>query len=88
MPAPYRLEILSKAKRQMRKMPTGDFTFVDKAICSLKDNPRPWGVKKIEDEVHRIRVGDWRVIYSIHDDVKIVVISLVLRRSESTYKAL
>jgi len=38
--------------------------------------------------VHRIRVGSYRIIYSIYDREKVVVIDKVDRRRERTYKGL
>ena len=48
--------------------------------------PRPFGVKKLAGRVHRIRVGPYRIIYSIYDREKVVVIDKVERRKESTYR--
>ncbi|MFQ6101049.1 MAG: type II toxin-antitoxin system RelE/ParE family toxin [Anaerolineae bacterium] len=36
--------------------------------------------------MHRIRVGPYRIIYSIHDKEQVVVIDKVDRRRERTYK--
>jgi len=43
---------------------------------------------KIKGDVtaYRIRVGDYRIVYDVYDDKKLVVILQIVRRSESTYK--
>lgn len=64
------------------------FSNIDMKIAELKDNPRPHGVKKLKDHLHRIRIGAWRVIYLIDDATHLVSILDVLRRSERTYKRL
>jgi len=46
------------------------------------------GVQKLEGELHRIRVGDWRVIFAVKDSSRQVVVLRVTRRSEKTYKRL
>ena len=46
------------------------------AIYDLESNPPPSGCKKLVgyDDIYRIRVGDYRVIYTINDNVLIVEI--------------
>ncbi|OYD95825.1 type II toxin-antitoxin system mRNA interferase toxin, RelE/StbE family [Nostoc sp. 'Peltigera membranacea cyanobiont' 210A] len=53
-------------------------------IDDLADNPRPNGVVKLEDSdnAYRIRVGSYRVIYDIFDDVLIVSVVKVGHRKE------
>jgi mRNA-degrading endonuclease RelE of RelBE toxin-antitoxin system len=55
------------------------------AILALGDNPRPPGVRKFKRNIHRIRDGDWRIIYAIHDKENLVVVGKIVRRSEDTY---
>lgn len=37
---------------------------------------------------HRIRVGDWRILYRIFEARRVVVVAFVLRRNEQTYAGL
>jgi len=45
--------------------------------------------RKIEGSVtaYRVRVGNYRIVYDVYDDKKLVVILQVVRRSETTYKS-
>ncbi|WP_419183621.1 type II toxin-antitoxin system RelE family toxin [Scytonema hofmannii] len=45
--------------------------------------PRPNGVKKLENDLYRIRVGDYRVIYQIQDNILLVNIVKVSHRSKA-----
>lgn len=74
------------AARDLRRLSDADYIRVDKRICSLGTNPRPLGVTKLRDKVHRIRVGPWRVIYLIDDANRMVVINAVRRREKDTYR--
>jgi mRNA interferase RelE/StbE len=57
------------------------------AILTLADNPRPRGCKKLTgQDLYRVRVGDYRVVYEIHDDVLVVLVVRVAHRREA-YKA-
>ena len=51
-------------------------------LAGLETNPRPADVKKLKSrDAWRIRVGDYRVIYEIHDRVlQILVITVGHRR--------
>ena len=81
----YEIVLHPRAEKELDKVPSKDFLKIDRTILELKDNPRPHGVKKLDAELHRIRVGDWRIIYSIFDHEKRVVILRVARRNERTY---
>ena len=84
----YEVRLHPRAEKQLDHLPRNVFDRIDKAIQRLQDNPRPRGVEKLHDRVHRIRVGDYRVIYSIFDSDKVVLVSKVARRSERTYRGL
>jgi mRNA interferase RelE/StbE len=57
---------------------------IDAALLSLADDPRATGCKKLVskkyDNLYRIRVGDWRILYAIEDEEVIVLILDVVRR--------
>jgi mRNA interferase RelE/StbE len=56
-------------------------------ILALAIEPRPPGAVKLAgSEFWRLRVGDRRVIYSIDDATRLVIVLRVARRSESTYR--
>jgi mRNA interferase RelE/StbE len=57
-------------------------------MLSPGDNPRPPGCRKLVENIYRIRVGDYRVIYKIDDERKKVVVGKVARRREDTYKVI
>ena len=85
----YHVEWASrKVERQLEKLPSNIQERMLKAIIALADNPRPFGVHKLEDDLHRIRVGRYRVIHSIYDKEHLVVITKVAKRSERTYRRL
>ncbi|MEH2426167.1 MAG: type II toxin-antitoxin system RelE/ParE family toxin [Nostoc sp.] len=56
---------------KLKKLPIKVRTRIQTKIDDLVDNPRPNGVVKLEDSDngYRIRVGSYRVIYDIFDDV-------------------
>jgi len=58
---------------------------VFRRIERLGTNPRPAGCKKLEgaDDLWRIRIGDYRVIYSVDDGRRIVDVNAVRHRSDA-----
>ncbi|HHV77715.1 MAG TPA: type II toxin-antitoxin system RelE/ParE family toxin [Syntrophothermus lipocalidus] len=59
---------------------------VRSAMEQLAENPRPPGCICLEKTYYRMRVGDIRILYQIIDAEKLVLIGMVSRRNETTYK--
>lgn len=86
--APYQVDIAPAAARQLRRLPPGDAARLRGPILALGLDPRPPGASRLTDtELWRLRVGDLRVVYTIDDDRRLVVILRAARRNESTYRS-
>jgi mRNA interferase RelE/StbE len=83
----YNVTITIPAQKGMRKIPTDYYNSIVSHIFELAENPRPFGCIKLSgfDNLYRIRVGVYRVIYSIEDDILTVQVIKVDHRS-SVYK--
>lgn len=84
----YKVEIARAARRDLDRIAGTDLSRLEHDIFSLGTDPRPPGVKKLQDILHRIRVRDWRILYAIQDSVRVVTVLRVLRRNERTYRNL
>lgn len=84
----YQVEFHPSAKREMEDLPLPIFEQAHHEIENLSTNPRPMGAIKLKDNLYRIRVRDWRIIYAIFDHEKIITIVRITRRSEKTYRGL
>ena len=84
----YKAQIEPAGARDLDKIDDPDLARIKSVILGLERNPRPHGVNKLEGPLHRVRIGNWRVIYAIEDDKQTVTVLRVLRRSERTYKRL
>jgi mRNA interferase RelE/StbE len=84
----YNIDLPKRVAKQLDKIPDRDYPSISRAIQNLKQTPRPFGSKKIHESLHRIRVGDYRVLYWVDDKAKTIVISKVERRGERTYRHL
>lgn len=80
----YRLEIAPAAVRQFRKMDRAAQRRVQAAIELLASEPRPNGAKKMVggDGEWRVRTGDYRIVYEIHDNVLLVLVVAVGHRRD------
>jgi mRNA interferase RelE/StbE len=83
----YEVLLEPRARKELDKVPTEAFSKIDRAILALAQNPRPFGAKKLDKKLHRIRVGDWRILYAIFDTETRIVILRVVRRNEKTYRS-
>jgi len=81
----YQVAIRKQALKEMDRLPTKTSRQISKAIDQLAENPRPHGCKKLKGEheyMWRIRVGDYRVLYIIEDQIKIVEVRKIGHRKD------
>jgi len=81
----YRIIISNSAEKDMDKLPRISLKKVEIAIDRLSIEPRPSGCKKLKgtnENLWRIRVGDYRVIYSIADKIEVLDIRRVRHRKD------
>ncbi|MBI5772171.1 MAG: type II toxin-antitoxin system RelE/ParE family toxin [Verrucomicrobia bacterium] len=76
--------ILSKSvQKELDRLPDDMASRILARLAGLETNPRPADVKKLKGrDAWRIRVGDYRVIYEIHDRVLQVIVITVGHRRE------
>ena len=84
---PYAVHFFPTAIRQLEQLPTKIRLQISKRIDALAENPRPPGCKLLRDRdgVHRIRSGDYRVLYRIEDD-RLVVLVIRVGNSREVYR--
>ena len=80
----YEIVVLPAARKALRKLDSTARERIGTKIDRLARNPRPSGCKKLEggDELYRIRVGDFRVIYRIEDEVLVVAVVTIGNRRD------
>jgi mRNA interferase RelE/StbE len=80
----YSVTVTSRAEKDIKRLDRKVKNRVVTALMSLANDPRPAGCIKVQSEegVWRIRVGDWRVGYTIDDGANAVVVIRVGHRSE------
>lgn len=81
------MEIAASAARSFRKLQPETRRRLSRKIDSLALDPRPDGVKKLhgEENVYRVRDGDFRIIYQI-EDRKLLILVLSVGNRRDVYR--
>jgi len=82
----YRLLFHPKVEKQLSKIPRPYAERIAEAIRNLKNDPRPPQIVHLDQEMYRLRVGDYRVIYAVFDDDQTIYIGKIARRTKTTYR--
>lgn len=83
----YRVEIGPRAERHIGKIRSKKIKrAILERIAALQDDPRPHGSERIKEQYYRVRVGDYRIIYAILDDEKLVLKDSVKFKEKDTYR--
>ena len=80
----YRVLLERAAEKDLARLTPDIHDRVIEAIHALGTNPRPPGCRKLAGGKHdwRVRVGDYRVVYEIADEIRIVRVNRVRHRRE------
>jgi mRNA interferase RelE/StbE len=85
--ASYDVALTSGAEKELKKLPSQLIARIVPRLENLASNPRPPGCKKLQggDREWRIRIGDYRVVYTI-DDTKLLVEVTRIRHRREVYE--
>ncbi len=73
--SPYRVELLPSAIRALRVLDPKVRPRIEGAIWLLAQNPRPPASRPLKGRPgYRVRVGDYRIIYTVRDDLLLIVV--------------
>lgn len=80
----YRIEFTPRAERELKALDRSIQTRLARRINSLAENPFPQGIKKLagEDDLYRLRVGDYRIIYQVQRKRLVVLVVGVGHRGD------
>ena len=80
----YSILLAPPAERQLKALAETAQKRIVTRIKTLQHNPRPQGVKKLtgDDDLYRIREGNYRIIYTIRDKELVVLVVKIGDRKE------
>jgi len=77
----YRLSFKRSVTKDFRSIPQEDVRRILARIDALALEPRPQGCQKLTgQERYRVRVGRYRIVYEIRDDLLLVIVVAVAHR--------
>lgn len=83
--AAYKLLFKPSVQKDLRAIPEKTVARILRSAEGLAGNPLPRGAVKLEgtEDLHRIRIGDYRLIYSIDEIAKEVLVRYVRHRRDA-----
>jgi len=80
----YKIELRRPAIKDFKDIPSDYARLISKHIDLLEQNPRPTDSKKLKgDAGYSLRIGVYRVLYEIDDQIKLVTVHRVKHRREA-----
>jgi mRNA interferase RelE/StbE len=81
------LVIASRARRQLRRLTDAERHQIDIAFFEMCHNPYHGDVKFLKGSggAFRRRTGDWRILYDLESEHKVVIVTAVKHRGSNTY---
>ena len=82
--AKYRIEVKISAEKELRKIPKQYLTKIIEEIAGLADNPFPHNsIKLSAQEKYRLRIGKYRVLYSVQKKLLTVLVVKIAHRKSA-----
>ena len=79
----YQIELRPAAVTALRRIDPQDRGRVHGAIALLGEDPRPPGARALQGrDGYRVRVGDYRIIYTVRNDILVVIVVTVGHRRD------
>lgn len=84
----YEVRYSTRGAKTFRKIPRGYQEQIMKRIDQLKENPRHTSVVKLvgfSKADYRVRVGNYRILFTIDEEQKLLILADIKRRTTTTY---
>lgn len=84
---PYHIEASKNIEKFLKTIPKADLLRIKDRIHELAKDPRPPGNEKIDDNLYRVRQGNYRILYQIFDK-KLLIIIISIDHRKQVYRDL
>lgn len=80
----YQVVVAKSAEKELASLPKSIIGKIISVLLLLENNPRPVGSKKLKgySNLLRLRVGNYRIIYSIEDVIKLIDVREIGHRKD------
>ncbi|NQW47414.1 MAG: type II toxin-antitoxin system RelE/ParE family toxin [Planctomycetes bacterium] len=81
----HEVRVGRSATKELEGLPQQVLTRIANKIDGLATDPRPSGARKLRgaDDLWRVRVGDYRIVYAVDDDAATVEIRVIRHRKDA-----
>ena len=82
---PFSIQWRNSTKKDIRSLPRHEVARVIEAVSQLANDPLPHGSQKLSgsERTYRIRIGDYRVVYEVFSESRIVEVQRVRHRKDA-----
>jgi len=82
--ASYQIEWKQSAKKELKKLPKSIIPKIIDVVATLADDPYPKGSKNLRgtNYTYRIRISDYRVVYSVFSDLLVIEVIKIGHRKD------
>jgi mRNA interferase RelE/StbE len=81
----YNVLVDSRAKKAISHFPPKHVRQIKEALERLRVSPRPHDNQKLS-RGYRITVGEYRVLYTVDDEAKVVTVYKIVKRNDYSYR--
>jgi mRNA interferase RelE/StbE len=83
----WNLQIAGPAQKEYRKLPANDQRRVNTALLAMQEDPFTGDIQRLKGQPRawRRRVGNYRIIYDLYVEERLILVSGILRRASTTY---
>jgi mRNA interferase RelE/StbE len=83
----WNLQITGPAQKEYRRLPANAQRRVKNALLAMQEDPFKGDIQRLKGQqtAWRKRVGDYRIIYDLYLEERLIIVSGILRRTSSTY---
>ena len=80
----YTLRLDGRTRKTLDRLPSDMYGRIMRKLDAIEENPRPVGVEKLAgaEDLYRVRMGDWRIVYAIRDRELVVFVIRIGHRRE------
>ena len=84
----WNLNITGPAQKDFQKLPQKDQARVKVTLIAMRTDPFQGDIKRLKGQptAWRRRVGNYRIIYDLYFNERLIVVSAILRRTSTTYE--
>lgn len=85
----WQVQLKRQPEKMLRRLPKTLTHRIDSALLALRDNPFPANSKALIglDNLYRLRVGDWRIVYTVKNKQLLILVIRIAPRG-AAYKNL